>query len=256
MFTSLIDRYKNLRSAKPANEADQALNQSYLYLNQAKRNRSFVEVSVAGDDVVYQSMILELDPQERTILIDELFPVGFIGMVGQAVQLRIRQPEGRKLKFDAVIQQQHHYDDAPLYVLEMPREIEVDQRRRAYRLPIGNKVAISSHFIGPNQVPYQAQVRNLSSTGMGLEVAIEDSVALNYNDLLSHVMLDFAGVNIECEMAVRSVAEEPERQSLLIGAEFVDLPALEQRVLEKSIMRIQRQRINYGSELESQLAGV
>jgi c-di-GMP-binding flagellar brake protein YcgR len=254
MITSFIDRFR--RKARTPSKADQSLNYTYLHLHQAQRNRDFLEVRV-DDDLLYQSMILELDPQERTILIDELFPTGFVGLAGQKVQVAIRQSGGRKITFDSVILEQHHYDGTPIYVLAMPTDIETDQRRSAYRLAITNNAAIDSHFIGPDQQSYSGRLRNVSSTGIALEImaAAEEANLFNYNDTLDHLKFDFAGINFDCDVAVRNVeVGDDDQDKVLIGAEFVDLPPIEKRVLERSIMRIQRDRIKYSGELETQHA--
>lgn len=255
MIASLIERFKRLQDKTPPATTDLALNHTYLQLHQAQRKRSFVEVMVEGDDKIYQSMVLELDPEAKTILIDELFPTGFVGLPGQKVSLGIRQDQGRKLSFSSVIQEQYHYNGAPLYVLAMPTDIATDQRRSSYRLPMGS-VAIDSRFEGPDQRSYQGRLCNVSSTGVAIEVAAESANSFHYNDRLNHVMFDFAGVNIDCAMAVRSVAAESRGNSdrCLIGAEFVNLSSLDQRVLEKSIMRIQRDRLKHSGEVAAQLA--
>ncbi|MEE8058408.1 MAG: flagellar regulator YcgR PilZN domain-containing protein [Pseudomonadales bacterium] len=258
MISSLLERYKSLRGNKPVNggkpKEDAVLNYIYLHLHQALRNRSFVEVLVNGDDVLYQSMILWLDPEERTILIDELFPTGLIGLSGQKVQVSIRQQAGRKLKFNSVIIEQHRYEGTPIYVLAMPEGLESDQRRNAYRLPISEKITIEPHFIGPDDQTYLARLRNLSSSGIAMEVEVDDVNGFGYDDQLTHLAFDFAGINIDCGLAVRNVEfTEPAANRVLIGAEFVDLPPPDQRVLEKSIMRIQRDRIRLTGEMESQL---
>ncbi len=257
MITALLDRFRG----KPASKADTALNYTYLHLHQAQRSREFLEVMVEGDEVVYQSMILELDPIERTILIDELFPTGFVGLVGQKVHLAIRQKGGRKIKFETVIQQQHSYDDAPIYVLAMPQDIETGQRRSAYRLPLTDSMAIDSHFVGPEGQPYHGSLRNVSSTGIAMEVLLDAAAGddgpdnFHYNDILDDLVFDFAGVNINCEATVRSIEiDEEDQNHILIGAEFIDLPPVDQRVLERSIMRIQRDRIKLSGAFEADMA--
>ncbi|MGK0500165.1 MAG: c-di-GMP-binding flagellar brake protein YcgR [Oceanicoccus sp.] len=255
MLSSLMGRFKH--ATTPPQPVDLGLNHSYVKLHQAQRNRSFIEVIVEGDDVVYQSMVLGLDPQERTILIDELFPTGFVGMPGQKIQLSIRQQRGSKLKFESCILEQHQHDGAPIYVLEMPADVETDQRRSAYRLPIGHRLKVSSRFVGPDRQAFKGRVRNVSSTGVSLEVVVDNDDQFSYNDRLRHLTFDFAGLNIDCGVTVRSVeVDESELNKVVIGAEFVDLPALDQRVLERSIMRAQRERLRHLGQLESQLASV
>lgn len=257
MFTSIIDRYKSFRAAKSTPSVDASLNHTYLTLYRAQRNHSFLEVTIEDDDVVYQSMILALDPEERTILIDELFPLGFVGLPGQKVKLRIRLSGGRKINFDSEIVQQHQHDGTPLYVLAMPNNIDTDQRRNAFRLSIGDRFSIDSRFEGPDQKPYYGRLRNLSSTGVALDVFLETESAnsFNYDDALRHVKFDFAGINFDCGLALRNVEEVDEEPGhFLIGGEFTDMDPHDQRTLERSIMRIQRDRQKIAADQSARLA--
>lgn len=257
MIGTLLERYKALLSRKTERPGgDASLNRTYLQLYQAQREHYFIDVQVDGDDVIYQSMILNLDPEEKTVLIDELFPPGFEGLPGQRVEICIRQPKGRKVRFDSEIIEQHLHDGAPVFVLAMPQEgLYTDQRRKAFRLSVGSGIQIKPHFVGPDQQSYLARLRNLSSTGLGLEVEVNDPRQFNFNDRLKHVEFDFGGVTFDCDMTVRNVsAEEAQQNKVLLGAEFIDLPALERRVLEKSIMRIQRDRIRLAGDVENQMA--
>ena len=208
MFASLIEKYKRLQKKTVKPKTDLALNKTYLQLHQAQRSKSFVEVTVDGDDVIYQSMILELDPDERTILIDELFPTGFLGLPGQTVSLTIRQQGGRKFKLHSVIMQQHQFNGSPLYVLAMPADSQTDQRRNSFRLPLG-KASIDSKFRGPDRQFYHGRLCNVSSTGIAIEVSAANANSFHYNDQLEHVTFDFAGVDIDCRMAIRNVVPDP-----------------------------------------------
>ena len=134
---------------------------------------------------------------------------------------------------------------------------EIDQRRNAFRLPIGDRVAIDSQFIGPDELPYYGRLRNVSSSGILLDVMVREESAnsFHYNDLLSHLTFDFAGVNINCGVSVRSIdVDQADDSHCFIGAEFVDLPAHEQQLLDRSIMRIQRDRLRMAGNAEAQLS--
>ncbi|MBL4827272.1 MAG: flagellar brake protein [Spongiibacteraceae bacterium] len=260
MIAKLIDRYKALRYGNHTEEADPALNRVYLVLHQQQRSRRFIEIMVEGDDLVYQSMVLSLDPEDRTILIDELFPKGFVGLAGQQIHVAIRQDAGRKIEFNSAIIERHSLDDAPLYVIGMPESLDLDQRRGAYRLPVSTRSTIEPCFTAPDSQDYKARLRNVSSSGVCLEIDGDEFEPLHYDDHLSHVAFDFAGQNIDCALAVRSVVldenknKETGKKRWLVGAEFLDLSPVFQRVLEKSIMQIQRDRIKYSADAQLQQA--
>ena len=256
MITALIDRLRGKPSTK-ADKADSALNYMYLHLYQAQRNHDLVEIMVEGGEVAYQSMILASDPNERTILMDELFPAGFVGLPGQKVRITVRQQGGRNIKFETTILQQHNHDDVPIVVLAMPQDIETGQRRNAYRLPMTEAMAIGTRFVSPGGHVYQGRLRNLSSSGIAVDVFIENDAKENfqYSDRLDELVFDFAGAHINCDAAVRNVnADGAAKNHWLIGAEFIDLPLVQQRLLERSIMRIQRDRIKLSGAFEANMA--
>lgn len=256
MISDWLQRYRDARTRRDHEkpEPDFALNKTYLTLFQAQREHYFIDVEVEGDDVVYQSMILSLDPEEKTILIDELFPRGFVGLPGQKVKVSVRQPKGHKVKFFTTILEQHTDDDAPLYVLTLPAMLDSDQRRNAYRLPVSHALRIKPQFIGPDNRNYVARLCDVSSRGVGMELEVDDPEQFHYEDGLSHVAFDFAGISFDCDMKIKNLSVDPSHNKVVIGAEFIDLPPLDQRMLEKSIMRIQRDRIRLGADMETQLA--
>lgn len=236
--------FESFREKKPT--IDNSLNRVYLMLHEAQQRRDFVEVTIEGSDAVYQSIILELDPDERTILIDEFFPAGFRGMPGQLIHVRIRQAAGRALLFTTSITESHVHEDTPLYVLTMPLFLDTDQRRGAYRLPVTEDWPVESTFISPDRELLNARIRNVSATGLCMEIkgVLEDE--FQRDDELSHVAFDFAGNHYDCGLKIKNIlTEEDPIDHTLIGAEFINFPPGEGRLLERTIMRMQRDRVRY-----------
>ena len=232
--------------------ADKQHNAVYLALHKAMRARAFLDVVVTGDTEVYQSMMLELDPVERTILIDEFVPRGFVGMPGQAVQVTVRMDEGKKLRFDSEITEYTMHEGAPLYVLKMPAALDGDQRRRAFRLPIASRLAIEPHFQFPDSEHSRGLLKNVSTIGVAVELAGDQSQRVHPGDLLKDMEFDFAGVGIRCDLAVRNI--QSARNVTVVGGEFMGLSLGDQELLSRSILRVQRQRLKYSNSMEQGLA--
>ena len=129
MFSTLIDRYKSLRGNIEDGRPDAKLNHNYLSLYQVQRDHRFLEVTIDGDDVVYQSIILELEPEERTILIDEFFPNDFVGLPGQRVSVAVRLDGGRKMQFKTDIVEKYLHEGKVLMQINpdfyRPAEVEL-----------------------------------------------------------------------------------------------------------------------------------
>lgn len=243
LFSTLnLDRLRG--GNQPPVVIDPALNQVYLALHQIQRKRQFIEVSFDGDDVIYQSMVLEIDPHKKTLWVDELFPRGYEGLAGQAVSVCVRQEHGRKLRFQSVIiEPVDDAGNAPTYLLAMPASLEGDQRRSAYRLPLP-KSDIEPEFLDPDNNRHRARLNNLSVSGVGLVLKGDFSDIWHVGDAFSDVCFGFAGIDVNCELRVKSLqAVEGAVTCTLVGGEFVDLQAREQRLLARSIATMQRQRI-------------
>lgn len=234
-----------------SSDVELARHNVFLALQRAMMARAMLEVRLQGDDRLYQSLILELDSDEGTILIDELFPSTYEAFAGQWLNINIRQRHGRSLNFDVQVLQRHLYDGAPIYVVTLPEELDQEQRRASFRLPIDSGIVVESHFVGPDQCHHQGQLRNLSSGGLCLITNKEDDLALACDDVLQDLVFEYEGVAVECEARVKNVVTEIETHNAIqIGAQFQRLSNSERRQLDNLILRMQRQYLRNRDDSE------
>ncbi len=236
MLGSLFSVKKN----KPV-PTDLLLNRVYLELNQLQRNRQFLDVQIPGENTSLQSLILEIDPDEKTILIDEFFPRGFLGLPGQKLKFCLRQKGGRSIRFESAILERHSIDGTPVYVIAMPHSLNNDQRRASYRIPVDSRKAINLQFFAPDHCQHSGQLADISIGGICLQSRESFVRDLQENDTLLDLAFEFAGAHLECDLIVKTVQTKVEPgMPYRIGAAFADLPSQEARQLERSIMQIQR----------------
>jgi c-di-GMP-binding flagellar brake protein YcgR len=120
----------------------------------------------------------------------------------------------------------------------LPDFVDYNQRRGAFRLQLRGGWGTVSQFVAPDQHHCAATVRDLSSTGIRLE--LEDPAAVAEGDVLTDLRFEFAGRSYQCQADVRNVASAS--GNVVVGAAFRDLPRVEQRSLERMIMQMQRQQ--------------
>lgn len=218
-----------------------SLREVYLNLFDVQRSHALIDVAIDGVDARYQSIILNVDPLRGTIVIDELFPGGFVGLPGQPVTVTVRLDGSRRLTFNTHIIARRDDDGLDSYSLALPESLDYNQRRGAFRLQLGQGWGIVTEFIAPDHQRCAARVRDLSSTGIRLEMQGGD---LATGDVLEDLHFEFAGRNFRCQADVRNVSGGSENgERVLVGAAFRDLPKLEQRSLERMIMQLQRQQV-------------
>ncbi|MDB6061286.1 MAG: hypothetical protein JWM78_1389 [Verrucomicrobiaceae bacterium] len=248
MLRRWFKRSSSITSALPETEAAaptddmRAVREIYLNLFDVQRSHALIDVAIDGVDAHYQSIILDVDPQRGAITIDELFPAGFVGIPGQPVTVTVRLDGARRLTFNTHITARRDDDNSiDSYALALPATLDYNQRRGAFRLQLGQSWAVVSEFRAPDQQQCSARVRDLSSTGIRLE--LQKPLPLNEGDVLEDLQFEFAGRNYRCIADVRSVMNHDRGDRFVIGAAFRDLPKQEQRSLERMIMQMQRQHV-------------
>lgn len=218
-----------------------ATRQVYLNLFDVQRSHALIEVAVDGTDAHYQSIILGLDPEAGTMTIDELFPAGFVGLPGQPLTVIVRLDGKRRLSFSTSILARESEEGVESYRLAMPEFVDYNQRRGAYRLQLRGGWGAVSQFRAPNQHRCSATVRDLSSTGIRLE--LDEPAEVAEGDLLADLQFHFAGRSFQCQADVRNVQQNDD--NIVLGAAFRDMSRVEQRSLERMIMQMQRQQAQH-----------
>ncbi len=231
--------FNRQRSAPPIQRDIFAVRQVYLNLFDVQRSHALIEVGVDGTDAHYQSIILALDPEAGTLTIDELFPAGFVGLPGQPLTVTVRLDGKRRLTFNTHILARQNDQGLESYRLTLPEFVDYNQRRGAFRIQFRNGWGVASQFVAPDQHRCSATVRNLSSTGIRLE--LQDSAPVVAGDVLTDLQFEFVGRNFQCQADVRNVTNGDD-DSIILGAAFRDLSRVEQRSLERMIMQMQRQQ--------------
>lgn len=220
------------RYSAAANEADADLN-----LIEAQRASAIIDVDIDGAGGRYQSVILQVDPQVGSILIDELFPAGFSGLPGQPLTITVRRLDGSRSSFTTRVIERRNIDGADNYLLTLPASIAYQQRREVFRLRLGRRGGVVSEFQTADQQFCAATVHDLSATGICLE--LQNSVQVAAGDVLTGLDFDFEQQRFSCQARVRHVYCD-RAGKIMVGAAFYDFPRLQQRALERLIMQQQR----------------
>lgn len=220
------------RYSAAANEADADLN-----LIEAQRASAIIDVDIDGAGGRYQSVILQVDPQVGSILIDELFPAGFSGLPGQPLTITVRRLDGSRSSFTTRVIERRNIDGADNYLLTLPASIAYQQRREVFRLRLGRRGGVVSEFQTADQQFCAATVHDLSAAGICLE--LQNSVQVAAGDVLTGLDFDFEQQRFSCQARVRHVYCD-RAGKIMVGAAFYDFPRLQQRALERLIMQQQR----------------
>lgn len=211
-----------------------------LNLIEAQRSRAIIDVEIVGAKQSYQSVILKVDIASGSMLIDELFPAGFIGVTGQPLVITVRRMDDSKVSFATQIIDRSRSGEVDNYRVTLPASIDYRQRREVFRLSVPHDAQVFSEFCTADRQFCAGFVQDLSTAGIRLE--LQNAIDITAGDTLTDLDFEFAGHSFKCQAEVRHIYND-RFGGIAIGAAFRNFPRVQQRVLERIIMQQQRRSV-------------
>jgi len=231
--------------AKPTDDGPPPVKpDTLLRLEELRRSHTFVDVNfVNRDGRSYQSLIINVDVEDNSLLIDELYPLDgdMQNLLGEVIEI---SPcgKGMPMKFTSTISRIEMYDDSPAYRIELPRTITANQRRKFFRVPVTSAIGIYMR-VPINNMAVMAEVKNISASGVGLCIDKNVTEYLRANHLLRGVKLllpDNEVVNCDLEVRSYEYRKKPHRNTI-VGARFIDMNPKAQNQMERLMQKLQRE---------------
>jgi c-di-GMP-binding flagellar brake protein YcgR len=227
--------------------AQSTFEQVVIRLQQLVESRNFVEVRFPGRATnTYQSIILKVDPLERFVLIDELFPAHGAFFISPGDEVEVTMKKGIPIRFNTWVKaiSIDEADGIPAYRLALPDAVEAKQRRTHFRVQVDPDAGVRLRIRGPEASKVLCTVSDLSHSGIGFSTQGNLSDQLRANNRLNGCQLSFPGAtDIPCDIEVRSFEfrRQPYRHTV-IGARFDKLTPAAEKQLEQFLVLIQRQQ--------------
>ena len=248
LFSGLLGRHKAEEAAPPDAELRASFEQTVIRLQQMVEERSFVDVRFPGRaDSVYQSLILKVDPHERYVLIDELFPAHGQYFISPGDEVEISSVRrGVPVRFHSWVKSISidEIDGLPAYRLALPDSVQARQRRTHFRLALDTDSGVRLRIRGPDGERLLCTVLNLSQNGLGFSCQGNLSESLRESPVLRNCLLSIPGQpEIGCDLEARSFEfrKQPHRHTV-VGARIDNLAPASARQLEQYLVLTQRQQ--------------
>lgn len=213
-------------------------------------HHEWIDVNVCRTEQSYQSLILAIDPDQKEILIDDLFPKQGRPALEAGDRLEISCRAKRSpINFFTRLLAQETRDGEIAWRLELPEEIGLTQSRGSYRVYVESEVGLEIDIPVDGQTLPAVRVINLSTDGIKLsfpqEVEQQLRASPHFAGCLIRLPTDYY---IDCEIELRNLypLRTPFHHILAGGKMVVANP--QQRVkLQQylaSVQRKQRRREN------------
>jgi c-di-GMP-binding flagellar brake protein YcgR len=210
-------------------------------LHLLKSQRQLLEVTPAGSQRSYQSMILAIDAERGLLWLDDLFPPQRLLEVGDTITLRHHR-DGELLTITAPIIAWGMDFGASGMAVMLPDEAVYKPRRAQLRYELGEHLSLTGKIRSIGNEPVYGTVEDLSAGGLRILVA-----GNLLNQIHHGAILPLCEVNVSHELQIRCRARvrayrmcRAPYRGTQISLEFVDLPILRQQQLAQFIRCLSR----------------
>ncbi len=209
-------------------------NHEYKELVYLRDKRSLLEVSVPKNSETFQTIILDVNFDDRYITIDEFFPTPPPGLLkmGSNIELKHRR-DGSVLKFRSQLLAKSNSSGVPYYAISMPLAIIKGQRRSVQRVDIPKDSGIKVTCQSPKRTSWFATVKNLSIDGIKLNIAGNLTDELYRNIVLGNCEIELPTESrIRCQLEVKNFHyDRSPYKHTTIGARLVNIsPVMQEEI--------------------------
>ncbi len=208
-----------------------------------KEARGSVLVHFAKNSNQFSSAILEINPDSSMIVFDE-----FIPKEGHDTLLKLKQfnvtarIEGVSIHFKSELKSVNTDNKISSYTTTYPVRILYEQRRGAFRVPVGKNTEIPITISTETDNTYEAYLVDLSSQGIGAYIETNDEFTEYGKKYFCKIHLP-NGRFVSSELELRYIKPDDKIKKLQIGCKFINLTASQRKLLERFIMTLQREAI-------------
>ena len=212
-------------------------------LRRVKDQKVLLSVHVPGHEGVFNSLLLDVNPERNLILLDELNPRGGHELACQVQQLRVRcQCQGIELGFTCHIEVGQSQRGISFYRASLPGEISYLQRRSSFRVRVGMSLAVPLHLPVEGTEVIDGELTDLSMGGLGAN--INTHLKFSLGQIISSCSLELPkGESLQAEIEIRFVRQDTQRNMQHIGAAFRNMPPQNQQILRRLVTQLEREML-------------
>ncbi len=237
--------FARLRGAPARTKKD---NDNYSQLELLQRRHSFIEVKFPRLEQSFQSMILELHPDDGFLVVDEFYPAEGRQKLLEGDEAEIvAQVPGIKLAFFSRLLVREITEGLPVYRMELPEEIGSTVRRRAFRVYVEREANLAIDLGKAGDTPIEGHIVNLSSDGIKLSLRGNVAKQLEKNRVLENCLIRLpSGTDIDATIELRNIysIRTPTLHTLAGGVLTVAIPSQRTKLNQylAAVQRKQRRR--------------
>lgn len=217
----------------------------YERLQFLQSHHEWIDVTVCKTGARFQSLILALEPEQKEILIDELYPVETDRRLepGDRLEIVSRSQRAPISFFTRILAGEVRQGEAA-WRLELPEDIGILQSRGTFRVYVENEVGLDIDISAEGSPIPAVRIINLSTDGIKLSLPTDAAAQLDTCSRFEGVIISLPNgsyIDAIIELRNRYQIRTP-HPHILAGGKLV-VPNAQQRVkLQQYLAAIQRKQ--------------
>lgn len=215
-------------------------------LDEFVRERAQLAAFPDGVGDVFGTAIVEIRERDDALLLDELVPAaGNAAMAASRSLWLVGQLHGIKTAFRSDIRESGARDGAACHLIGLPRSMRRRQRRDSYRAVVPWATESLVHIECEDGAVLNGRLSDLSLGGLAVRLSLRAGLDLPQpGTLLPHCRIELPSQErLEALVEVRYARTDANGRNALLGLSFRGLDARDQRLLQRSVNLLQRQRL-------------
>lgn len=184
----------------------------YERLDYLRRYHEWIDVSPTQTGTRYQSLILAIDIDSKELIIDELYPPEQLDRIQPGDTLEVHGRSKRvAVSFYSRLLAKELRNGEPVYRLELPEDVGINQSRGAYRVYVENEVGLDIELYAiqadkSEEAISAVRIVNLSADGIKLSFPQDMSTVLGQQRIFNHCLIRLpTGFDIDCDIELRNL---------------------------------------------------
>ncbi len=212
-------------------------------LERLQQAHALIAVRLSGIGGSFNSMVLEVDAHRNWLILDELHPQeGHKKLIEMRKLQFFGDFDGVDLRFDGDVIEHGTQSNIHFYKLKFPETIKYYQRRSTYRVRVLRTSAIPVSFVAKDSATAQGELHNISAGGLAVKFLSFVPASIARGEIVPECELAFPnGEKIVCPVEIRHVVSGRNNNQAVVGARFIGLSKIQQRMLSRFIASIERE---------------
>jgi len=214
-------------------------------LNKLLKHHTLLSVTLDGSEKVFGSVILDINIEDKYLVLDELYPREEFKSSLKGVTLFIEtRHEGILIRFSTKVLAISEDHGSEYYKTQIPAYLHYHQKRADYRVPISIANPLPADMSTENDVLLHAELRDLSLGGLSAKLTTPPSEKLEIGEEIPTCIIQLPnGYKIISSLEIIRIDETKPFRNTKIGARFINLSSADQQVLAHMIAQLDRSNI-------------